>query len=132
VALGRSGGLDLDLSPFFVHRHTDDLSEVKRQAWLVACKTGDARLRAGLPKEWRVGDKTGTGGQNTTNDVAVVWPKGRAPLVVAALYAESSAPLDDRNAVLAEVGRIVALGQAATRDDMVRSVGAPDDRRSDR
>lgn len=28
--------------------------------WMVANRTGDARLRAGLPKSWRIGDKTGT------------------------------------------------------------------------
>jgi hypothetical protein len=30
-------------------------------AWLVANKTGDKRLRAGVPRGWRVGDKTGSG-----------------------------------------------------------------------
>lgn len=51
-------------------------------AWMVANTTGDAKLRAGLPKGWRVGDKTGSGGRGTMNDVAVVWPPGRPPLVV--------------------------------------------------
>jgi beta-lactamase class A len=30
-------------------------------AWIVANKTGDARLHAGCPSGWRVGDKTGSG-----------------------------------------------------------------------
>jgi beta-lactamase class A len=79
-------------------------------AWLVANKTGDKRLRAGVPGGWRVGDKTGTGENNATNDVAVLWPpEGRAPIVVAAYYAESrGASADERNAVLAEVGRLAA------------------------
>ena len=29
--------------------------------WLRACETGKDRLRAGLPRDWTVGDKTGTG-----------------------------------------------------------------------
>jgi beta-lactamase class A len=77
-------------------------------AWLVANKTGDARLRAGMPPGWRVGDKTGTGGHGSTNDIAIVWPPGRAPILVAAYYAESEASDADRSAVLADVGRIVA------------------------
>jgi beta-lactamase class A len=77
-------------------------------AWLVGNKTGDKRLRAGVPPGWRVGDKTGSGGNNTTNDVAVIWPPGRAPIVVAAYYAEARASEDERNAVLAEVGRLAA------------------------
>ena len=83
-------------------------SRERLAGWLVANKTGDARLRAGFPRAWRVGDKTGTGGRNTTNDVAVAWPPDRPPVIVAAYYADSMAPLDDRSAVLAEVARIVA------------------------
>ena len=74
--------------------------------WIIANKTGDNRLRAGIPKGWRVGDKTGTGGAGTTNDIAVVWPPDRGPLVVTAYYAESAAPVDEREQVLAEVGRL--------------------------
>ena len=77
-------------------------------AWRVANKTGDKRLRAGVPGGWRVGDKTGTGANNATNDIAVIWPPGRAPVVVAAYYAEARASDDERSAVLAEVGRLAA------------------------
>ncbi|MEJ0076519.1 MAG: class A beta-lactamase [Alphaproteobacteria bacterium] len=77
-------------------------------AWLVASKTGDKRLRAGLASGWRVGDKTGSGSNNATNDVAVVWPPGRAPLIVTAYYVGAQASDDARNAILAGVGRLVA------------------------
>ena len=40
--------------------------------WLVASKTGDKRLRAGIPQGWRVGDKTGGGSNGATNDIAVI------------------------------------------------------------
>ena len=36
-------------------------SRAQLASWLIATKTGAKRLRAGLPKDWRVGDKTGTG-----------------------------------------------------------------------
>ncbi len=75
-------------------------------AWLVATKTGDKRLRAGVPKGWRVGDKTGSGDNNTANDVAVIWPPGRPPMIVTAYYTASHASEDERSAVLAEVGRL--------------------------
>jgi beta-lactamase class A len=89
----------------------DVLSEKSREqlaAWLVANKTGDARLRAGLPNGWRAGDKTGSGDNGATNDIAVIWPPGRGPIVVTAYFAESSAPKETRYAVLAEVGRLAA------------------------
>jgi beta-lactamase class A len=89
----------------------DTLSAASREqltAWLVACRTGDKRLRAGVPAGWRVGDKTGTGEHNVTNDIAILWPPGRPPILVAAYYAEARASDDERNAVLAEVGRLAA------------------------
>jgi len=79
-------------------------------AWLLANRTGDKRLRAGVPKDWRVGDKTGTGDNGVANDIGVFWPPGRAPIIVSAYLAEASVPEEDRNAVLAEVGRIAAAG----------------------
>jgi len=77
-------------------------------AWIVANKTGDKRLRAGVPKGWRVGDKTGSGANNTANDIAVIWPPARAPIIVAAYYTEARASEDERSAVLSEVGRLAA------------------------
>ena len=76
--------------------------------WLVANKTGDPRIRAGLPKSWRVGDKTGTGNHASTNDVAVAWPRGRQPLLMSVYYAESKGSADHCNAVLADVARLLA------------------------
>jgi beta-lactamase class A len=87
----------------------DVLSASSREqltSWMVANKTGDKRLRAGAPKDSRVGDKTGSGGNAETNDIAVIWPPGRGPIVVTAYFAESTASDEARNAVLAEVARL--------------------------
>lgn len=78
--------------------------------WLLGNKTGDARLRAGLPVGWRVGDKTGSGERGTTNDVGIIWPPERAPVVVAIYLTETPMPAEERNATLAAVGRAVAAG----------------------
>jgi beta-lactamase class A len=76
--------------------------------WLVATSTGNQRIRGGLPKDWRAGDKTGTSDNGVTNDIAIVWPPGRAPLLATAYYAEYPQPKEARNAVIAAVGRIAA------------------------
>ncbi|CCD89023.1 putative Beta-lactamase [Bradyrhizobium sp. ORS 285] len=81
--------------------------------WLIGCKTGAARLRAGLPASWRVGDKTGTGDNGSSNDVAVIWPAGRAPVIVTSYLTETKAGDDKRNAVHAAVGRAVAAALGA-------------------
>ena len=82
-------------------------SRLQLQAWLVASTTGAARLRAGVPPSWRVGDKTGTGANGATNDLAILWPPGRAPILVAAYSSGAKGSDDERNAVLAEVARII-------------------------
>jgi beta-lactamase class A len=89
----------------------DRLSAPSREQlieWMRANKTGDERIRAGLRSGWRVGDKTGSNGDNTTNDVAIIWPGNRAPVLVAAYLTMCAGPESKRNAVLAEVGREVA------------------------
>ncbi len=65
-------------------------SRARLTGWMIATDTGLARIRAGLPAGWRAGDKTGTGGRagmdSLVNDIAVAWPPGRAPLVIAGFY----------------------------------------------
>ncbi len=84
-------------------------------AWTRNTATGTRRLRAGLPSEWRTGNKTGTGrDQGTTNkcnDVAITFPPGKNPIVIAAYFdsGEYTEKIEARHeAVLAEVGKIAA------------------------
>jgi beta-lactamase class A len=79
-------------------------------AWLITNKTGDTRLRAGLPKNWLVGDKTGGNGDRNgnANDVAIVWPADQTPIIVTAYCEIPSISADERNAVIAEIGRIAS------------------------
>jgi beta-lactamase class A len=89
----------------------DALTKASRDqltAWLVENTTGDARLRAGLPEGWRVGDKTGTCNAHTANDVGIVWPPDGAPILIAVYLAETNATGDERNAAIADVARAVA------------------------
>lgn len=84
--------------------------------WMEKTETGVHRLRAGFPKGWRAGDKTGSFWDSElpgkVNDVAICWPLGRAPLIVAAFYETPEkgreGVLDQGQQVLAEVGRIAA------------------------
>jgi beta-lactamase class A len=83
-------------------------SEAELIGWLTASTTGDARLRAGMPAGWRIGDKTGTGARGATNDVAIVWPPDHPPVIIAVYLADTEAALDVRNAAIADVGRAAA------------------------
>jgi beta-lactamase class A len=79
----------------------------KLVTWLANYRVGDARIPAGLPKGWRCGHKTGTGDSGIANDVAIIWPPGRKPILVAAYCAEAKVPLEKFEAALADVGRYV-------------------------
>lgn len=79
--------------------------------WLVGSKTGGKRLRAGFPKDWRVGDKTGSA-DGIANDVAVAWPANGAAILVTAYLTESAASGEQRNAAIAAVGHAVASALA--------------------
>jgi beta-lactamase class A len=83
--------------------------------WMQNTTTGPHRLRAGLPSDWRTGNKTGTGRTegttNKCNDVAITFPPGRPPVVIAAYFdsGEYTPQIERRHEdVLAEVGRIAA------------------------
>jgi len=82
-------------------------------AWLLGNRTGDTRLRAGLPAGWRCGDKTGTGERGSTNDIGVIWPPQGAPVLVTVYLTETTAASEARNATLADVGRTIARAFAA-------------------
>lgn len=89
----------------------DALSRAGRRrltGWMLGSRTGDSRIRAGLPAGWRFGDKTGSGERGTANDVGIFWPPGRPPVLFAAFLTGTEAPMERRNASLAAVGRAMA------------------------
>jgi beta-lactamase class A len=78
--------------------------------WLKGNTTGDAKLRAGFNPLWNVGDKTGSGANGATNDVAIVWPQNHKPFLVTVYYSDSIISPEQQSKVIAQVGSIV--GQA--------------------
>jgi beta-lactamase class A len=79
--------------------------------WMKNTKTGDARIRAGLPHGWTVADKTGTGlTYGTTNDIAVVWPPSGAPVVMVILANRRAADGATDDKAVEETAAILARG----------------------
>jgi beta-lactamase class A len=75
--------------------------------WLQHNETGALMIRAGVPKTWIVGDKTGRGANGATNDVAIIRPPGRASILIAIYSIGSKSSADDRAAIVAEAARVV-------------------------
>lgn len=82
--------------------------------WLNGNTTGDKAIRAGVSAGWKVGDKTGSGGYGTTNDVAVLWPLTGKPLLLAIYFTQFKASATSRQDVLAQVTRLVLSGRASS------------------
>lgn len=78
------------------------------QAWLRGNTTGTTRIRAGVPADWVVGDKTGTGDHGTTNDIGVLWPPTGSPIVLAIYFTQPDKAAPMRNDVVAAAARIAA------------------------
>jgi beta-lactamase class A len=88
----------------------DVLSESSRwqlEDWLQHNETGALMIRAAVPKTWSVGDKTGRCANGATNDIAILRPACRAPILIAIYCIGSTAPADDRAAAIAETARMV-------------------------
>lgn len=72
---------------------------------MLDCTTGDATIRAGVDASWPVADKTGTGEYGVRDDIAVVYPAGRSPIVVVTMSRKNQADATPDNALLAEATR---------------------------
>jgi beta-lactamase class A len=88
------------------------LSEASRRTfrgWLVDSKTGNNRLRSGLPMSWTTGDKTGNNGKDAAGDIAITWTSSNVPIVMAA-YTRGGAPTAEQfSSVFQSLGRFVAM-----------------------
>jgi beta-lactamase class A len=76
--------------------------------WLRSNEVGGPLLRASIPADWRIADRTGAGGFGTRGIVAVVWPPGRAPVVAAIYVTQTGASMDERNAAISAIGKAIA------------------------
>lgn len=82
--------------------------QTRLQEWLIANTTGDTRIRAGVPRGWKVGDKTGTGAYGVTNDIGILWPPRRAPIVVTIYLRRNHPQAENPSNLVAAAAKIVA------------------------
>ena len=86
----------------------DEADRALITGWLVGNTTGGTRIRAGLPADWRVGDKTGAGRYGVVNDVAIAWPPDAAPIVLAVLSARLTPDAEGDNVLIAQAATVIA------------------------
>jgi len=76
--------------------------------WLRGNTTGAARIKAGIPASWTIGDKTGGGQYGTANDIAVLWPPQRSPVILAIYTTRHQQAATACNELIAAAARVVA------------------------
>ncbi|RKR91870.1 beta-lactamase class A [Micromonospora pisi] len=96
-----------DLRAYVLGEALDAEDRAVLTGWLRSNTTGDKLIRAGVPAGWVVGDKTGSGGYGTRNDIAVVWPPDREPIVLAILSTRDKQDATYDDALIAEAARVV-------------------------
>ena len=81
-------------------------SHTRLEGWLQANQTGLKMIRASVPSEWKVGDKTGRSGKGTVNDVAIIRPPTGGPFVLA-IYTDNPRESDQvREDLVAAIAKI--------------------------
>jgi len=90
--------------------------------WMKNNTTGNARIRAGVPKGWIVADKTGSGDYGIMNDIGIIWPPKHAPIVVVIYFSQNKKNAIHREDVVASATRILIQEFMGTtkRQSMVR------------
>lgn len=84
--------------------HMEKDSAQKLRGWMEASRTGDARIRAGLPKGWTSGGKTGSCG-TAFNDVAIVKSPAGDEYVLAIFLDRPTVDTKQAEAAIAEAAR---------------------------
>ena len=98
----------LDMQRLLLGQTLSEASRHRLEDWLRHNETGGSMVRAGVPKNWIIGDKTGRGSNGATNDIAIMRPPDRAPILLAIYSVGSTATANDREAAIAEAAKIVA------------------------
>lgn len=102
--------LATDLREFVLGNVLTPSRRAQLVSWMQANTTGGPYIRAAVPAGWKVGDKTGNGDYGTRNDIAVIWPTGGAPIVIAVLSHRGTQNASSGDALLADATKIALKG----------------------
>lgn len=95
-----------DLQRLFTSDFLTVASRTRLEGWMQQNQTGLKMIRAALPSDWQVGDKTGRSGDGATNDIAVVRPPSGGPVFIAIYTVAPGESPEGREKLVAEVAKI--------------------------
>lgn len=105
----------------------DTLQPSQRQLllnWLKNNTTGNLKIRAGVPKSWIVGDKTGhkIGNENyypIDNDIGVIWPPHCDPIVMIIYFTGNKPDTTEHPDLIASATRLI-IAEFAKQDSCIK------------
>ena len=98
--------LTADLQVFLIETALTESDRTTLLDWMSDNPTGDPLIRAGAPEGWTVADKSG-GAYGIRNDIAIVTPPGRAPIILTILTTKNAADEEYDNATVADTAQAV-------------------------
>ena len=87
---------------------SDFLSQTARrrlEGWMQSNQTGAKLIRASIPADWKVGDKTGRSGKGATNDIAILRPPSGGPIFLAIYTIDPAASSEEREKLVADAAK---------------------------
>jgi beta-lactamase class A len=97
-----------DLDTVLLGQALTEASRKQLQDWMLASSITGPLIKAGVPKDWRVGDKSGSGDHGTRNDIGIILRPGKAPILAAIYYTASPLDMAGQNKVVAAAAAIIA------------------------
>ena len=94
-----------DLQRLFTSDVLSEESRTRLESWMIANQTGSKMIRASVPADWQVGDKTGRSGKGQSNDIAILRRPSGGPLFLAIYVDAPRESSEGRDALVAEVAK---------------------------
>lgn len=94
-----------DLERLFTADFLTEASRARLERWMQANETGAGLIRASLPADWKIGDKTGRNGKGATNDIAILRPPSGGPVFLAVYTVDPGDSEEGRQKLVADVAK---------------------------
>lgn len=85
-------------------------SALKLKQWMVNNKVSDSLLRATLPSQWSIADRSGYDSNHGSRGItAAVWSEDHAPLIITIYLGQTGKPITQLNQAIAEIGERIFI-----------------------
>lgn len=75
--------------------------------WMIESTTGYKRIQSGVPRDWVVADKTGSGDYGIANDIGLVWSHVCKPIVISIYTAKQTKGATPSDAMVAQATKVI-------------------------